>query len=108
MIGNRTLLQWKEPYDSLKHIRKKLSWRDWLKLFGKGIGKYSLGGFILAVILTLIVYLRFGTFKDGTFTTFLFFVGSGMILGIVAALQTVCKLFDNINPRKRYFSCFNR
>lgn len=94
MIGNRTLLSWTEPRTELKYIRKQLSRKDWLRLFGKGIGKYSLGGFILAVILSFAAYLKFGTLKEGTFTTFLIFVGSGMILGIIAALQTVLKVYD--------------
>lgn len=95
MIRNRTLFSWTEPRTELKHIRTQLSWTDWLKLFGKAVGKYSLGGFILAVILNFAAYLKFGTLKEGTFTTFLIFVGSGMILGIIAALQTVLKVYDN-------------
>ncbi len=94
MNRNRTLLSWTEPKSEIKHIRSRLSWKDWLKLFGKVVGKYSLGGFILAVILTLLVYLRFGDLREGTFLTFLIFVGGGMILGIVASLQTVSKVYD--------------
>ena len=105
MFGNKVLLNWKEPRHALNFVKNRSTWQDWTIPALKLIGKFALGGAMLAAIILIIVASirhESGT-VDVVFLPILIFVGAAVVLGLLAVLVTLLdlKISPDVSVREK-------
>ena len=91
MFGNKVLLKWKDPRRAYKHEKKQISWKQWLIVIGKFLGKFALAGLFIGVSVQLlspgkIPYLSLDIFLD-----VLWFVGMLTAIGTILLFSGLVK-----------------